>query len=52
MLSVVLLAIVLASGTIAYLGVRQANQRQEKELARVVHTLSDAPTRYRRRCWG
>ncbi len=34
MLSVVLLAIVLASGTSAYLGVREANRRQEKELAR------------------
>ena len=41
MLSVVLLAIVLASGTSAYLEVREANQRQEKELARVVAALGD-----------
>ena len=43
MLSVVLLAIVLASGTSAYLDVREANRRQEKELARVVAALRDAP---------
>jgi signal transduction histidine kinase len=41
MLSVVLLAIVLASGTSAYLDVREANGRQEKELARVVAALGD-----------
>ena len=41
-LSVVLLAIVLASGTIACLGVNRANRRQQDDLARVVATLTDA----------
>ncbi len=41
-LSVVLLAIVLASGTIACLGVNRANRRQQDDLVRVVATLTDA----------
>jgi signal transduction histidine kinase len=42
-LSVVLLAIVLASGTSAYLGVMRANRRQQENLKRVVTTLTAAP---------
>ena len=41
-LSVVLLAIVAASGTSAWLGVRAANRRQQDDLARVVATLTEA----------
>ena len=41
-LSVVLLAIVLASGTSAYLDVARANRRQQEDLARVVGALTDA----------
>ena len=37
-----LLAIVLASGTIACLGVNRANRRQQDDLVRVVATLTDA----------
>ncbi len=40
-LSVVLLAIVLSSGTIAYLGVARASRRQQDELSHIVATLTD-----------
>jgi signal transduction histidine kinase len=42
-LSVVLLAIVLASATIAYFGTRRARNQQEENLRRVVGTLTEAP---------